>query len=87
MPVRRTRRYSARPTSRWNHPSRKRYANGKPWTPTEVKTLRKLYRDTPTREIARKFMRSISSVQAKAGDLGLKKTRNYMRRMRQQSWR
>jgi hypothetical protein len=87
MPVRRTKRYTSRTSSKWNRSPRKRFANGKPWTPTEVKTLRKIYKDTPTKDIARKFRRTISSVQAKAGDLGLKKTKTYLKKMRSSQWR
>lgn len=92
MPVRRsrTKRYSSKTSTRWNRPTSKRttsrYANGKPWTPTEVKTLRKIYKDTPNKEIARKFRRSISSIQAKAGFLGLHKNKQYMKKMRQGTW-
>ena len=59
----------------------------KPWTPTEIKTLRKIYRDTPTKDVAKRLGRSISSVQGKAGDLGLRKTATYMKKMRQNIWR
>jgi len=85
MPVRRTNRYTSRRTT-WNRPPRKRYATGKPWTPVEIKTLRKIYKDTPTKDIARRFSRTVSSVQAKAGDLGLKKTKTYLKKMRQGLW-
>lgn len=90
MPVRRT---SRRPTSRTRRtttrtPNRRTsFANGKPWSPTEVKTLRKIYKDTPTKDIAKKFKRSVSSVQAKAGDLGLRKNKTYLKKMRQNQWR
>jgi FixJ family two-component response regulator len=57
--------------------------NFKPWTPQEIKTLRKIYRDTPTKEVAKKLGRSVSSIQGKAGDLGLRKTAAYMKKMRQ----
>lgn len=86
MPYRRTKRYTSKKTTSWNRSPRKRYANGKPWTPNEVKTLRKIYKDTPTKDIARRFSRTVSSIQAKAGDLGLKKTKMYMKKMRQGFW-
>jgi len=84
-------RRSARPRTRTTTRSRRttnrrRTANFKPWTPSEVKQLRKMYRDTPNKEVAKKLGRSISAVQGKAGDLGLKKTQSYLRRMRQ-GWR
>lgn len=59
----------------------------KPWTPNEIQTLRKIYRDTPTKDVAKKLGRTISSVQGKAGDLGLRKTATYMKKMRQNIWR
>lgn len=52
-----------------------------------MQALRKVYKDTPTKDIARKFRRSVSSVQAKAGSMGLKKTKSYMKQMRQNQWR
>jgi hypothetical protein len=87
MPVRRSTRYSSKSSTKWNRSSKKRWANGKPWTPTEVKTLRKIYKDTPTKDIARKFRRTVSSVQAKAGDLGLRKNKTYLKKMRSNQWR
>jgi FixJ family two-component response regulator len=64
----------------WNK-SRKNYSF-KPWTPIEIKTLRKIFRDTPTKDVAKKLGRSVSSIQGKAGDLGLRKTATYMKKMR-----
>lgn len=43
------------------------------WTKEEIKQLRKLYKNTPTSELAKQLKRTTSSVQAKAGALGLKK--------------
>ena len=45
----------------------------KEWTREDVAMLRKAYRTTPTREIAKKLRRTLASVQAKARSLGLKK--------------
>ena len=73
--------------STWGTTSRTRNANGKPWSKQEMQALRKVYKDTPTKDIARKFRRSVSSVQAKAGSMGLKKTKSYMKQMRQNQWR
>ena len=89
MPVRRTKRYASKKTNKWNRTPKKttRWAGGKPWTPTEVQKLRKVYKDTPTKDIAKKFCRSVSSIQCKAGDLGLKKNKNYLKKMRQNQWR
>jgi len=90
MPVRRTKRYASK-TTKWNRsPKSKkttRFAGGKPWTPTEVKNLRKCYKDTPTKDIAKKFCRTVSSIQCKAGDLGLRKNKTYMKQMRMNQWR
>ena len=61
--------------------SRKNYSF-KPWTPNEIKTLRKIFRDMPTKDVAKKLGRSVSSIQGKAGDLGLRKTATYMKKMR-----
>lgn len=73
--------------SRTNPRTRTRTSNRrtfkfKPWTPHEIQTLRKIYRDTPTKEVAKKLGRTVSSVQGKAGDLGLRKTAAYMKRIR-----
>jgi hypothetical protein len=54
----------------------------KPWTPNEIKTLRQIYRDTPTKDVAKRLGRSLSSVQGKAGGLGLHKTAAYMKKIR-----
>ncbi len=69
-------------TSRsWNK-TRKTNYSFKPWTPSEIKTLRKIFRDTPTKDVAKKMGRTVSSIQGKAGDLGLRKTASYMKKMR-----
>ena len=64
------------------NPRTRRTFKFKPWTPTEIKTLRKIYRDTPTKDVAKKLGRSLSSVQGKAGNLGLHKTVAYMKKIR-----
>jgi len=74
----RTRRASGRPTR-----TTRRNTGFKPWTPNEVKMLRQMYRDTPNKEVAKKLGRTISAVQGKAGDLGLRKTATYIKKMRQ----
>ncbi len=43
------------------------------WTKADLAMLRKLYRTTPNAEIAKKLKRTVGSVAAKAGLLGLKK--------------
>jgi FixJ family two-component response regulator len=71
-----------KPTTQNRYTGQRKTFRFKPWTPQEVKTLRQMYRDMPTKDVARKLGRSISSVQGKAGMLGLHKTTNYMKRMR-----
>jgi hypothetical protein len=78
---RNVRRYSSRTTQRKRSSSRRTF-RFKPWTPFEIQTLRKIYRDTPTKEVAKRLGRTVSSVQGKAGDLGLRKTAAYMKRIR-----
>ena len=45
----------------------------KVWTAADVAMLRKMYRTTATKEIAKTLRRTVASVQAKARTLGLKK--------------
>ena len=45
------------------------------WTKAEVSTLRKMYRNTPNAEIAKKLGKTVGSVAAKARSLGLKKAK------------
>jgi FixJ family two-component response regulator len=82
--VRRTRSRRTTTTPRRTRSNRRTY-KFKPWTPYEVKTLRQIFRDTPTKDVAKRLGRSISSVQGKAGDLGLRKSASYMKKMRS-SW-
>jgi len=49
------------------------------WTKDEVKQLKKLYRNNSTRVVAKVLGRSRDSVESKAGDMGLKKTKKYMK--------
>lgn len=51
--------------------------NGKPWTPTEVEMLTRLYADTPTAELASLFGRPAHSVFGKARSLGLSKSSDF----------
>jgi hypothetical protein len=48
------------------------------WSPAGLATLRRLYADTPSKEIAHRVGRSIHQVYAKAADLGLEKSATYM---------
>jgi DNA-binding CsgD family transcriptional regulator len=47
----------------------------------EVKILKKMYRSTSTKEVAAKLGRKVKSVEAKASQLGLKKTKKYLKSM------
>ena len=49
------------------------------WSKEEVKTLKKMFRNTSTKEVAKALGRSALSVQAKASALGLKKTKTYLK--------
>jgi len=52
---------------------RKVRKGAKAWTAADIAMLRKMYRTTPTRSLARQMKRSAASLQAKARALGLKK--------------
>ncbi|OHB53834.1 MAG: hypothetical protein A2Y12_19225 [Planctomycetes bacterium GWF2_42_9] len=47
----------------------------------ETKTLKKMFPNTSTKDIAKKLNRNPKSVQAKASQLGLKKTTKYLKKM------
>ena len=47
----------------------------------EIKILKKMYRSASTKEVAAKLSRKVKSVEAKASQLGLKKTRKYLKSM------
>lgn len=49
------------------------------WSKDEVKLLKKMFRNTSTKEVAQELCRSASSVQSKATALGLKKTKKYLK--------
>lgn len=51
----------------------------RPWTEQEIATLRRLYAETPTTELAEHFGRSLKIVYEKAKRLGLRKAPHYMR--------
>jgi hypothetical protein len=54
----------------------------KTWTPKEISTLKRIYRTNPNAFIAKQLGRSEGSVQYKASSLGLKKSPNYLRQIR-----
>ena len=45
----------------------------------EVKILKKMFRSTSSKEIAAKLNRNVKSVDNKASQLGLKKTKKYLK--------
>ena len=45
----------------------------------EVKILKKMFRSTSTKEVATKLNRKMKTVEAKASQLGLKKTKKYLK--------
>ena len=49
------------------------------WSKDEVKVLKQMFRSTSTTQVAKKLNRKAASVQAKAGKLGLKKTKKYLK--------
>lgn len=51
----------------------------RPWTSQDIATLRRLYAETPTTELAEHFGRSLKIVYEKAKRLGLRKAPHYMR--------
>jgi len=65
------RRSTKRPTRKAKSSARR--GSTKMWRADEVSTLRKKFKTTPTREIARQLRRSLSSVRSKAVALSLKK--------------
>jgi hypothetical protein len=59
---------------------RKKLVTGE-FSKNEVKILKKIFRSTSTKEVAAKLGRKVKSVQAKASQLGLKKTKKYLKSM------
>jgi len=59
--------------------AKKKRAARKPWTKEELKELKKLFRNRSTREVAEELGRKQTSVQNKASELGLKKTKKYLK--------
>ena len=49
------------------------------WSKDEVAVLKKMFANTSTQNVAAKLNRELASVQAKAWQLGLKKTRKYLK--------
>ena len=49
------------------------------WSKNEVKILKKIFGNTSTKKVAAKLYRKPKSVTAKASNLGLKKTKKYLK--------
>jgi hypothetical protein len=58
--------------------SRKGWATRQPWSADEDTTLRALYPDTPTEQVAQRMRRSLSSTYQRAKTLGLRKSAAYL---------
>lgn len=50
-----------------------------PWSKSEIRLLKKLFRNMSTADVARELDRTVSSVQTKATVLGLRKTKKYLK--------
>jgi DNA-binding NarL/FixJ family response regulator len=51
------------------------------FTKEETKVLKKMYPSTSTKDVARKLNRKPKSVEAKASNLGLKKSSKYLKKV------
>jgi len=51
------------------------------WSANDIKRLRKFYRNMTTVQVAKKLGRTVTSVQAKAFALGLRKTKKHLKSM------
>jgi len=59
--------------------SRKKVRTRIPWSKSEIRLLNKLFRNMSTSDVAWELNRTVSSVQAKATVLGLRKTKKYLK--------
>ena len=59
--------------------AKRKKATRSEWSKDELRMLKKLFRNTSTKEVAEALGRSATSVQAKASALGLKKTKKYLK--------
>ncbi len=85
--TRRTWHSKTRRTTGWNRTTsytRRFNATGrmKNWTPSEINTLKKIYRTNSNVSIAKKLGRTEGSVQYKASSLGLRKSPSYLKQIR-----
>lgn len=51
------------------------------WKPKEIATLRRIYKNNSTSDVAMQMGRSYDSVKNKAFELGLRKTRKFLKEM------
>jgi len=58
---------------------RKKLSTRIPWSKSEIRLLKKLFRNMSTADVARELDRTVSSVQTKATVLGLRKTKKYLK--------
>jgi len=49
------------------------------WNKEEIRQLKKLYRNTSNKEVAKALGRTPAAVKGKAADLGLTKTKKYLK--------
>ena len=59
----------------------------RPWTEQDIATLRRLYANTPTKELAEHFGRSLGGVYDKVHELQLKKSPHYLLAQRRENVR
>ena len=58
---------------------RKKLSTRFPWSKSEIRLLKKLFRNMSTTDVASELGRTVSSVRAKATVLGLRKTKKYLK--------
>ena len=49
------------------------------WSKDEVKKLKKIFRNSPTKDVAKELGRPLDAVKKKASRMGLTKTKKYLR--------
>ena len=54
----------------------------KAWSKEDVKTLKQIFKNRSTRQVADELGRGLKSVQGKATKLGLKKDKGYLKKIR-----
>lgn len=51
------------------------------WTASDLKTLKKLFNNNSTADIAKKLGRALDPVKKKASRMGLRKSKSYMKKL------